>query len=154
MRVGSLEETITVSGAAPLVDTQNVMAQNVFSREMLDRLPNTKTIRGYVPLIPGATMPPANQDVGGNTGESVSFIGIHGNRGSDMVYTVNGMRPGNMMGAGGGFRTFSINAAATQEVTFQTGGISAESETGGIQMNVVPKEGGNQYSGYFSWSLA
>lgn len=154
LRIGALEETVTVSGAAPLVDTQNVMTQNVFSRELLDRLPNSKTIRGYVPLIPGATMSPANQDVGGNTGESVTSIGIHGNRGGDMLYTINGMRPGNMQGAAGGFRTFSINAAATQEVTFQTGGISAESETGGIQMNVVPKEGGNQYSGYFSASYA
>lgn len=154
LRVGALEETVVVSGAAPLVDTQNVMTQNVFSRELLDRLPNSKTIRGYVPLIPGATMGAANQDVGGNTGESVTSIGIHGNRGGDMLYTINGMRPGNMQGAAGGFRTFSVNAAATQEVTFQTGGISAESETGGIQMNVVPKEGGNRYTGYFSLSYA
>ncbi len=71
-----------------------------------------------------------------------------------MLYTVNGLRPASMMNAGGGSRTFSINAATAQEITFQTGGISAESETGGITMNVVPKEGGNTFTGYFNASYA
>src|SRR3954468_8036091 len=45
LRVGALEETITVSGAAPVVDTQNVRKQVVASREVLDALPtSTKSI--------------------------------------------------------------------------------------------------------------
>ena len=106
LRVGAVEETITVSGAAPIVDTQNVRTQNVFSSELLDRLPTAKTIRGYAPLIPGAVQGATSQDVGGSTGEPVSSIGIHGNRAGDMLYTVNGLRPGNLQGAAGGQRTF------------------------------------------------
>ena len=49
--VGTVQETITVSGAAPLVDTQNVLSRNVFSDKELDQLPVTKTIRSYAPLI-------------------------------------------------------------------------------------------------------
>ena len=154
LSVGSLEETLTVSGAAPLVDTQNVMSRNVFSEKVLDELPLSKTIRSYAPLIVGATMTAVSQDVGGNRGEANTSIGIHGGRGADMLYTVNGLRPASMMNAGGGSRTYSINAATAQEITFQTGGISAESETGGITMNVVPKEGGNTLTGYFNASFA
>src|SRR6202521_1749208 len=39
LRVGSLEETLTVSGASPVVDTQNVRTQNLLSRNTLDTLP-------------------------------------------------------------------------------------------------------------------
>jgi len=152
--VGTVQETVTVSGAAPLVDTQNVMSQNVFSDKVLDQLPVTKTIRSYAPLIVGATMAATSQDVGGNRGEANTSIGIHGGKGADMLYTVNGLRPASMMNQGGGSRTYSINAATAQEITFQTGGISAESETGGIVMNVVPKEGGNTFTGYFNAAFA
>ena len=45
LQVGSLEETITVSGAAPLVDTQNVRQQQTVSAEVLDLLPtSTKAV--------------------------------------------------------------------------------------------------------------
>src|SRR5438876_139841 len=83
LKVGTVEETITVSAAAPVVDTQNVMAQNNFSRELLDRLPNAKTIKGFAPLMPGAVIGATQQDVGGNTGEANTAIGIHGNKGGD-----------------------------------------------------------------------
>src|SRR5262249_23771908 len=66
--VGALAETLTVSGAAPLVDTQNVLSRNVFSDKVLDQLPVSKTIRSYAPLIVGATMAATSQDVGGNRG--------------------------------------------------------------------------------------
>jgi len=154
LNVGGVQETLTVSGAAPLVDTQNVMSRNVFSDKLLDQLPIAKTIRSYAPLIVGATMAATGQDVGGNRGEANTSIGIHGGKGTDMLYTVNGLRPASMMNQGGGSRTYSINAATAQEITFQTGGISAESETGGIVMNVVPKEGGNTLTGYFNVAFA
>ncbi len=150
LKVGAVEETVTVSGAAPVVDTQNVMTQNVFSTTLLNQLPNARTIRGYAPLIAGATMSATSQDVGGNRGEANTSIGIHGSRGGDMLYTINGLRPASMMNQGGGSRTYSVNAAASQEVTFETSGISAESESGGIQMNVVPKEGGNVVTGFLN----
>src|SRR5258705_1472269 len=69
LSVGSLTETLTVSGAAPLVYTQNVMSRNVLSEKVLDALPLSKTIRSYAPLIVGATMSAVSQDVGGNRGE-------------------------------------------------------------------------------------
>ena len=66
MQVGALEETITVTGAAPLVDTQNVRQQNVVSSELLDSLPSAgKGIAGLVKLVPGMT---GGSDSGGASG--------------------------------------------------------------------------------------
>ena len=91
LKVGTVEETVTVSGAAPLVDTQNVMSQNAFTGTLLNQLPNARTIRGFAPLMPGASQGATSQDVGGNRGEANTSIAIHGNRGRHMLYTVNGL---------------------------------------------------------------
>ena len=70
LAVGALEETITVTGASPLVDTQNVRTQTVASDELLDVLPTgTNTLTALVKLTPGLGPPPqARGDVGGSTG--------------------------------------------------------------------------------------
>jgi len=154
LRVGELQETITVTGEAPVVDITNVRTQNVFSRDTLDALPVSKTSNGYAALLLGANLPARNQDVGGSEGDTTSSWTIHGTRGDDMIPSVDGMRVNRAMAAGGGFRVFAINNASVQEVTFQTSGISAESETGGVQVNIVPRDGGNTFAGYGATSFS
>jgi len=148
LSVGALEETVTVSGESPVVDTSNVRTQDVFSRDTLDALPVSRTSNGYAALLLGVNLPARNQDVGGSEGDTTSSFSIHGNRAEDMMPSVDGMRVNRAMGTGGGFRVFAVNNASVQEMTFQTSGISAESETGGIQVNIVPRDGGNVFSGY------
>jgi len=53
--VGSVDETITVSGASPVVDTQNVRSQSVLSRELLDTLPTARTFSAFASLTPGVS---------------------------------------------------------------------------------------------------
>ena len=53
MKVGALDEMITVTGQSPLVDIQNVTAQKQFSNELLNSLPTARSPQSYVPLIPG-----------------------------------------------------------------------------------------------------
>ena len=142
LQVGAVEETITVTGESPIVDTSNVRTQQVFSRDVLDELPVSRTALGFGTLMPGASVPAIRQDVGGSLGDTQVSIGIHGSRGGDMIVNIDGMRA-HRGGQGGGFSSQAINQASVQEITFQTSGMSAESETGGVQMNVVPREGGN-----------
>jgi hypothetical protein len=149
MRVGALEETVTVSGATPLVDVQSVTQRRVLQRDLLDALPTGKTIQAYATLTVGAIVPATSQDVGGNRGELAIAIGIHGNRAGDLKLLQDGMRFNSMEGsAGGGGRGFYVNAASAQEVSIQTDANSAEYETGGVMLNVIPKEGGNVFRGY------
>ena len=47
LRVGALEETVTVSGASPTVDIQGITRQSVLSREVLDALPTAKSVVSF-----------------------------------------------------------------------------------------------------------
>ena len=73
MRVGAVEETITVTGAAPVVDVQSVQQQRVLSKDVIDALPTGRTTTNVAVLIPGmvlsTTFSGEGQDVGGNTGD-------------------------------------------------------------------------------------
>src|ERR1700741_2880735 len=140
MKVGSLEETLTVSGAAPLVDTQNVNQQRVFSRTITEQLPSSPTINQYATMIPGAvlTSGASAQDVGGSRGEFQTGFTIHGARSGDFQQLRDGMFWGTRVAAGN--KMSSLNQATVDEVTVQTSGATAEAESGGALINVVPRD--------------
>lgn len=56
LKVGSLEETVTVTGASPVVDVQNARAQSVLSKDLLYALPNTQSLQGFAQLTLGASL--------------------------------------------------------------------------------------------------
>src|SRR5687767_7171578 len=51
LRVGAIEETVTVSGASPVVDLQNVKTQVVMTREIVDSIPTGKYFQNLAVLI-------------------------------------------------------------------------------------------------------
>jgi flagellar motor protein MotB len=55
MKVGSLEESITVSGDAPVVDVQTAVHSQTLNREAIDAIPTGRTIQGMGQLIVGVT---------------------------------------------------------------------------------------------------
>jgi hypothetical protein len=145
MKVGSIEETITVSGATPTVDIHNVVQHRVLTREVLDVLPTNKGIPSYGALTPGVVVPPNFQDVGGNKGEQSFRMVIHGGTQAEQRLLQDGMRDNSAEGTG---RGFYINTANADEVNIELGGGGAESELGGVQLNLIPKNGGNAFKGY------
>ena len=150
MKIGSLEETVTVTGASPIVDVQNVRTQSVISAKVLDELPVVRTVTGFAAMTLGATAQVAQgvHDTGGNRGENSSTIAIHGGRGTDMRRSLDGMPFSSLRGSGGGMSTlFRVNMAGIQETVLETLS-SAEAETGGVQLNYLPKDGGNILSIY------
>ena len=67
LKVGALEETITVSGASPLVDTQSVRQQKVLSNTLLESMPTAvKGVAMLSKMVPG--MSPGGAEVGGASG--------------------------------------------------------------------------------------
>ena len=153
LEVGAIEETLTVSGATPVVDIRNVRTQNVLTQEELSVLPSAKTNASFAALTLGAVS--TVQDVGGSRGEAVSSIQIHGNRANDQKVLFDGMltNHGASVG-GGGSKFFYTNDLAVEEVVLQIGGLSAESETGGVQVNNIPKEGSNTFRVNFNASYS
>ena len=145
LKVGALAETVTVSGQTPVVDVQNVIQSKVVSRDLLFALPISKEMGGYAAITPGAIMTATQQDVGGNTNPISQSFSVHDSRSGDTRTLLDGMR----FNAEGSGRGFFFNPAAAQEVNVETGGGMAEYELGGAQVNLVPKEGGNVFSGTF-----
>ena len=150
MRVGALEETLTVSGQSPVVDVQNTSQTKVVSNEMLFALPLTKEMGGLAKVTVGVMIPPTAQDVGGNIDPMNAYPVIHGGKTGDNRALLDGMQ---FNGEGQG-RGFYFNPAAAQEASVQLGGQTAEFENGGFQANMVPKDGGNRFSGLFSANYA
>lgn len=149
MTVGSLEETLTVTGQSPVVDVQNTVQQRAITATVIDAIPSARTFQGLSQLIPGVTRSDG-QDVGGTSGERFSSVAIHGSRAGDMPLIYDGMRYNNMNGSGGGGLTvWMINTGNVQEMSVQTAGSSAENQVSGVFVNVIPKEGGNQTHGSF-----
>lgn len=151
LKVGALEESVTVSGSSPVVDVQNTSKQLVLTREVQDALPAGKDVPGLISLTLG-TRPPGSgmQDVGGNQGINWTPISIHGLRGADTQYVHDGtaLRSFNL-GGGSGRKVFS-NPAAVEETSIITGANSAETESLGLQINIVPKDGGNTFKYYLN----
>ena len=147
MKVGEVAETITVSGETPVVDLQNVRQQTTLSRTTLEALPTTGRISQLVNFIPGAVIGnPVWQSVGG-LDERANAFSAHGGRFDDNVPIIDGL-PQRLQGGA----VFVFNQLTFQEVGVETGGTSADRNTGGVQMNIVPRDGGNTFSGAFNTS--
>lgn len=148
MQVGSLQETVTVTGASPLVDTQNVRQQRVVSSDLLDALPtSSRALVNLINLTPGYQS--ASIDVGGSLGTYRSMQPggtFHGKTGFKVLF--DGMRTNNMEGSGS--QGYIPNAILVEETTLETGGVSAESAASGTLTNMVPKEGGNSFRATFA----
>jgi hypothetical protein len=151
MKVGSLEETVTVTGASPTVDVRNVRTQAVLDHETLNVLPNAQNVSAFMNLTLGATLTgnagTGGVDVGGSGGE-MGTASVHNNRADDMKIAQEGMSTNNSMGTNGGILHMGqhYNMEAVSEVTMSSNGMSADTETAGLQINYVPKDGGNRFS--------
>jgi hypothetical protein len=141
LTVGGVEETITVSGASPVVDVQNVRTQAVLSNETLNTIPNAQNISSFTAdaSLGLKLSSNNNSDIGGSAGEQ-GAASVHGNRADDMKITMDGMNTNHSQSAGGGMMHFgqSYKMEAIAEVTLSTNGTMAESETGGVQVKYVP----------------
>jgi hypothetical protein len=145
MRVGALEETITVTGEAPVVDVQSTTRERVLDAEVIDALPTSRNHYSLVVLVPGVTT--TSQDVGGVAGnQQGQTMSIHGGRGDDMRVTQGGVSLGTNL-SGGAKSSNTYNMGAVQEVAVDTGAVNAELGQGGIRINLIPKDGGNIFSG-------
>ena len=150
MRVGTVEETILVTGEAPVVDVSSTAQQRVLDKEVIDAIPSGRLQNSLAVLVPGVTT--NRQDVGGTDIGFISpSLAIHGGRSSDTRFTVGGLSPASGEG-GGQFTAYQPNMSSAQELTIDTSGSSAEASTGGVRINLVPREGGNTFSGtFFVW---
>ena len=147
LQVGSIQETITVTGASPLVDVQNVAKTMVMTREVMDTVPSAKTYSAMGVLVPGMTIGTTygiSQDVGGQSGQSSMRMSIHGGDQTDQRMLMDGMAVNTWTQEDGSALWFSDGNL--EEMQIQHSSITAEIETGGVNFNLIPRAGGNTFS--------
>jgi hypothetical protein len=144
MKIGSLEETVTVSGASPVVDVQQAVTQQVLPQALLDAVPTGgRNIQSVGATLIGVTQ--SQPDVGGAQGMQQTYIAAHGSDPKDNYIMVDGIRLNGIEGDGAIQQYF--NEGMFSEMSYQTGGISAEASGGGVRLNMIPKDGGNTLRG-------
>ena len=160
LRVGALEETITVTGETPVVDVQNTTGQKVMTKDIIDSVPNGRGSYDLPLLIPGVTFGGGGtgntQSVGGaqgNGSSSLSGLLVHGGRRGDQVYLQNGVEISSLA-----MTSFTsamvINPTGTQEMAVDTSAVNAEYASGGIRINAITRDGGNTFKGTFFANFA
>jgi hypothetical protein len=142
LKIGGVQETITVTGETPVVDVASTKREVTLDNETMRSLPSVRSYSYLLNTVPG--MQTNITDV--NTGPVFAIFPVHGGRGVESRLTVEGMNISNPPG-GNQPPNYTADIGNAAEVSITTSGGLGESETGGIQMNIVPKQGGNRLSG-------
>ena len=143
MKVGALEETLTVTGASPTVDVQSTTKSQVLNREALDAIPTGRTIQGMGQLITGVSL--NIPDVGGSRAMQQTYMSAHGLGASQTTVQVDGLMVNGLDGDGAVQNYF--NSSMSQEMVYTTSGASADVSGGGVRLNMIPRDGGNTMNG-------
>ena len=143
--VGSLEETITVTGASPVVDVTSAAKTSVLNREAIDLIPTGRSIQGLGQLVVGVNL--NLPDTGGARAMQQTYMSTHGMSTANTTVLVDGQMTNGLQGDGA-IQSY-YNDAMNAEMSYQTAAIGAETSSGGIRLNMIPREGGNQFHGDF-----
>lgn len=146
LRLGALEETITVTGASPVVDITSAARSQVLDREAIDSIPTGRSIQGMAQLVPGVSL--NLPDTGGARAMQQTYMTTRGMTTANTTMLVDGLMVNGLQGDGAVQSYF--NDAMSQEVSIQVSGISADTSAGGVRMNMIPRDGGNRLSGDYN----
>lgn len=150
LKISSLNETIQVSGQSPVVDVKSTTSQMVLTSEAVNTIPTARSIFDMSKVVLGVSG--GTPDVGGSNSVASTATQIHGSIGNDRAYFSDGMRIGVYFGGGDAPRYYG-GVGGQEEINYQFSAMQAESPVGGININMVSKDGGNRVSGTMFASL-
>jgi hypothetical protein len=150
MRVGGVQETITVTGESPVVDVQtSTSREQVLSNEFIRSLPASRGYGNYLAGVPGIS----GTGLSSGAATSNNFFSSRGGRSSEGNIQIDGMNVGSSVG-GGGVSGYQYDMSNASEVQVTIAGGLAEVDRGGPAFNMIPKTGGNTFSGFYFGSIA
>jgi hypothetical protein len=145
MRVGALEETITVTGESPIVDVQSAALTRSVTQDIIKQMPGGGSWIQMAASVPAVR--PSVTDVGGVLGDQVGAqVQAHGSLNGDGVSLFDGLRIGNMY-ISSNLTNMSLSPLLFDQVDVQLSGQSGETGTNGVIMNAIPRSGGNTFHG-------
>ena len=141
LELSSVEETVTVTGESPIVDTRSHTLGTNFGAELLEAIPSARDPWVILEQTPGMVM--SVQNVGGNiSGQQASF-GAHGST-SNQQWNLDGATITDMASSSSpGYFDFE----SFEEIQITTAGGDASQEASGVAINFVTKSGSNRFKG-------
>jgi len=150
LQVGSTSQTVEVTAAAPLVQTDNANLSTSFDSHMIQNQPNGGNDLTYIAqTAPGVTM---------NTGQGYGNFSANGLPATSNLFTVNGendMDPYlNLNNSGATNLTLGKNEVQEAVVISSNAYSGQYGQQAGAQVNYVTKSGSNQYHGnvFYEWT--
>ena len=151
LAVGAVAETVTVVGESPIVDVRAATQTRALTAANFKEIPSSGSWSNMAGLIPAVSVT-GGVDVGGSTGDAQSLaLTAHGSGTLDQNQMIDGLKIGTLQVAGA--RTnMSLSPLLFDEVNVNYAGQGAEATTNGVQLNAIPKAGGNSFQGAFLFS--
>jgi hypothetical protein len=144
LSLGQASQQVEVTEAAPLVDVQNSLSEKAMDRATMDAIPTGRDPFAVGQIIPGVTT--ATPDVGGTGGMQQPTLQVHGSAANDNVFVVDGMMIQHV-GFSGNQTGFYYDDSLMQSISYLTSSLPAEAPVGGIELSMIPRDGGNQFHG-------
>jgi hypothetical protein len=142
MRVGNLAESVTVTGESPVVDVQTARQQMVINGDIVRALPASRSYGNYIAAVPAIQA----TGFGGGAATINNFFSARGGRSTEGLIQLDGMNVG-APGNGGGVSGYLYDMSNASEVQVAISGGLGEADRGGPAFNIIPKTGGNTFSG-------
>ena len=150
MRVGTVQETIVVTGESPVVDVQtSTRRQQVLDNDVVQALPASRGYGNYLAAVPGIQ----STGFGSSAQPTTNFFSARGGRSGEGTIQIDGLNVGSSVG-GGGVSGYLYDMANAVEVQVSIAGGLADVDRGGPAFNMIPKTGGNSFSGTYFGSFA
>ena len=143
LAVATLQETVTVTGESPVIDTSATRVQQNFKLDQLESIPNARDMWSLLAVTPSVQM--TRIDVGGNrAGTQTGFTAFgFGNADQQVRVLVEGINTTEGTGGAG----FYFDFGSFEEAFFGTAAQGAEMPHPGVQTQFLGKSGGPRFSG-------
>jgi hypothetical protein len=142
LRVSDLQETITVTGETPVVDVRSTRREAVLGSDVVAALPASRGVGNLLMAVPGISL----QIVNSGADPRMTMFTARGGNGNEGTVQIDGMNVGAVFN-GGGTSEFGYDTAAASEVVVTVGGATGEADRGAPSINLIPRSGGNNFSG-------
>src|SRR5947207_11948508 len=143
LEISTVQETVTVTGESPVVDTTSTTMSASFTKDMLETIPNARDPWGIIEQTPGMVMSGAN--VGGNlSGQQTSFSAMGSS--SNQQWNMNGAVVSDI--ASGNSSPTYYDFDSFEEIQITTAGADASQQGAGVQVNFITRSGSNKFTGF------
>jgi hypothetical protein len=146
MKVGNVQETISVTAESPIIDVQTARHEFVVRGDTISTIPISRGYGALLTTIPALMTSGTSEVVSSPTTPQMTFFTAHGGASTEGRVYVDGMVVAAAFG-GGGVSTLTYDIANASEVNITVAGGLGETENGGPSINIVPRSGGNTFQG-------